>query len=113
MTDREVASYKTSSKGQKVESIQKALIKLGFDLGTYGADGSFSNTTERQVKCSSKTIRRPIRHIPAMMSARLAWNQSQEQVMNGLINEYIYQKGIYKNGGKVSLFFVLVNIIHL
>ncbi|MFG0887694.1 hypothetical protein [Vibrio sp. CJQ_6] len=74
---------------------------MGFDLGTYGADGSFSNTTERQVKCSSKTIRRPIRHIPAMMSARLAWNQSQGQVMNGLINRRkceldVYQKGIYK-----------------
>ncbi|MGF1780115.1 peptidoglycan-binding domain-containing protein [Vibrio fluvialis] len=117
LTDREVASYKTSSKGQKVESIQKALIKLGFDLGTYGADGIFSNTMERQVKCSSKAIRRPIRHIPAMILASLvkwlAWNQFQGQVMNGLINEYIYQKGIYKNGEKFSLFFVLVNIIHL
>jgi type VI secretion system secreted protein VgrG len=50
LADREVASYKTGSKGQKVESIQKALIKLGFDLGTYGADGSFGSTTERQVK---------------------------------------------------------------
>ncbi len=50
LADREVASYKTGSKGQEVELIQKALIKLGFDLGTYGADGSFGNTTERQVK---------------------------------------------------------------
>ncbi|EKO3418998.1 glycoside hydrolase family protein, partial [Vibrio fluvialis] len=50
LADREVASYKTGSKGQEVESIQKALIKLGFDLGTYGADGSFGSTTERQVK---------------------------------------------------------------
>ncbi|UHJ62543.1 hypothetical protein [Vibrio furnissii] len=103
--DREVASYKTSSKGQEVELIQNTLIKLGFDLGTYGADGSFSNTMERQVKCSSKTIRRPIRHIPAMILARLvAWlasGQSQGQVMNGLINRRkceldVYQKGIYK-----------------
>ncbi len=50
LADREVASYKTGSKGQEVELIQKALIKLGFDLGTYGADGSFGSTTERQVK---------------------------------------------------------------
>ncbi|EPG0609239.1 peptidoglycan-binding domain-containing protein [Vibrio fluvialis] len=116
--DREVASYKTGSKGQEVESIQKVLIKLGFDLGIYGADGSFGNTTERLVKCSSKTICRPIRHIPAMMLVRLvawlAWDQSQGQVVNGLINELdVYQKGIYKNGEKFSLFFVLVNIIHL
>ncbi|EOW6613843.1 type VI secretion system tip protein TssI/VgrG [Vibrio fluvialis] len=50
LADREVASYKTGSKGQEVELIQNALIKLGFDLGTYGADGSFGSTTERQVK---------------------------------------------------------------
>ncbi|MCG6400762.1 peptidoglycan-binding domain-containing protein, partial [Vibrio fluvialis] len=50
LADREVDSYKTGSKGQEVELIQKALIKLGFDLGTYGADGSFGTTTERQVK---------------------------------------------------------------
>ncbi|MDT8866459.1 type VI secretion system tip protein TssI/VgrG [Vibrio fluvialis] len=50
LADREVASYKTGSKSQEVELIQNALIKLGFDLGTYGADGSFGSTTERQVK---------------------------------------------------------------
>ncbi|MCG6268030.1 peptidoglycan-binding protein [Vibrio furnissii] len=48
--DREVASYKTSSKAQKVELIQNALIKLRFDFGNYGADGSFGNTTDSQVK---------------------------------------------------------------
>lgn len=48
--DREVASYKTSSKGQEVELIQNALIKLRVDRGHYGADGNFGNTTDRQVK---------------------------------------------------------------
>ncbi|WP_391091644.1 type VI secretion system tip protein TssI/VgrG [Vibrio sp. NH-UV-68] len=50
LANRESHSYKSGSKGQEVEYIQQALIKLGFDLGNAGADGDFGSTTQRQVK---------------------------------------------------------------
>ncbi|WP_172953605.1 bacteriophage T4 gp5 trimerisation domain-containing protein, partial [Vibrio salilacus] len=50
LANRESHSYKSGAKGQEVEYIQQALIKLGFDLGNAGADGDFGSTTQRQVK---------------------------------------------------------------
>lgn len=37
-------------KGDAVEALQKDLIKLGYDLGSYGADGSFGAATQKAVK---------------------------------------------------------------
>jgi peptidoglycan hydrolase-like protein with peptidoglycan-binding domain len=36
--------------GAKVKALQENLIKLGYDLGGYGADGSFGPATEKAVK---------------------------------------------------------------
>lgn len=37
------------SKGANVITLQKYLLELGYDLGRYGADGDFGNTTKSQV----------------------------------------------------------------
>ena len=37
-------------KGSKVKTMQENLIKLGYDLGSYGADGDFGNATQKAVK---------------------------------------------------------------
>ena len=37
-------------KGPKVKTLQENLIKLSYDLGTYGADGDFGTATEKAVK---------------------------------------------------------------
>lgn len=50
LANRESHSYKSGARGQEVEYIQQALIKLGFDLGNAGADGEFGPTTKRQVE---------------------------------------------------------------
>ena len=50
LANRESHSYKSGARGQEVEYIQQALIKLGFDLGNAGADGDFGPTTKRQVE---------------------------------------------------------------
>lgn len=36
-------------KGDRVKQLQKDLLELGYDLGIWGADGSFGSTTERAV----------------------------------------------------------------
>ena len=36
--------------GNDVKELQEALIQLGYDLGSYGADGDFGSSTERAVK---------------------------------------------------------------
>ena len=36
--------------GDDVKALQKALLELGYDLGEYGADGDFGDTTENAVK---------------------------------------------------------------
>lgn len=36
--------------GPAVKALQENLIKLGYDLGTYGADGDFGSTTQKVVK---------------------------------------------------------------
>ena len=41
---------KIGAKGNDVTTIQEALIKAGYDLGSWGADGSFGNATLNAVK---------------------------------------------------------------
>lgn len=41
--------------GAEVKWLQETLIKLGYNLGTYGADGKFGNTTLKQVKAFQKS----------------------------------------------------------
>ena len=36
--------------GSKVKTLQENLIKLGYDLGSYGADGDFGSATQKAVK---------------------------------------------------------------
>lgn len=38
------------SKGGEVEALQSQLMKLGYDLGKWGADGDFGSATESAVK---------------------------------------------------------------
>ena len=37
-------------KGEDVKALQNALLKLGYDLGKYGADGSFGSATDKAVR---------------------------------------------------------------
>lgn len=48
--DNIVAAYKKGDKGSGVKKLQENLIKLGYDLGKYGADGSFGNDTDKAVR---------------------------------------------------------------
>lgn len=41
---------KKGCKGVDVKDMQDALIKLGYDLGSYGADGDFGSDTQKAVK---------------------------------------------------------------
>ncbi len=41
---------KKGSKGAKVKTLQENLIKLGYDVGSWGADGDFGNATYAAVK---------------------------------------------------------------
>ena len=43
-------TLKKGDRGDKVKKLQQDLIKLGYDLGSYGADGSFGGATEKAVK---------------------------------------------------------------
>ena len=45
---------KKGSKGAKVVELQKKLIQLGYNLGSYGADGDFGKTTEQAVLAFQK-----------------------------------------------------------
>jgi hypothetical protein len=38
------------STGEQVKTLQRLLMALGYDMGTYGADGSFGGTTEKRVR---------------------------------------------------------------
>lgn len=38
---------KTGSEGEDVKTLQQYLLRLGYDLGYYGADGDFGSATER------------------------------------------------------------------
>jgi hypothetical protein len=41
---------KKGSKGEQVKTLQRLLICQGYDLGSYGADGSFGGKTEEAVR---------------------------------------------------------------
>jgi len=41
---------KLGNKGESVKGLQNSLIKLGYDLGAYGADGDFGNATDKAVR---------------------------------------------------------------
>lgn len=43
-------NIKRGAKGNEVKSLQRALISLGYDLGSYGADGDFGKATLRALK---------------------------------------------------------------
>ena len=45
--DRTLYNY---TEGEDVQELQKALISLGFDCGSYGADGEFGDCTEMAVR---------------------------------------------------------------
>ena len=45
---------KLGDKGEYVKELQNALIKLGYNLGTYGADGDFGSATDTAVKVFQK-----------------------------------------------------------
>lgn len=48
-------TIKRGSKGDDVKYAQQKLISLGYDLGSYGADGSFGAKTEAAVKAFQKS----------------------------------------------------------
>lgn len=41
---------KTGCEGEDVKTLQEYLLQLGYDVGSYGADGDFGSATERAVK---------------------------------------------------------------
>lgn len=43
-------TLKKGMEGPDVKELQEALIRLGYDLGSYGADGDFGSATDRAVK---------------------------------------------------------------
>jgi peptidoglycan hydrolase-like protein with peptidoglycan-binding domain len=47
-------TLRRGSKGEAVKELQTELIKRGYDLGSYGADGSFGKATEAAVKAFQK-----------------------------------------------------------
>lgn len=49
--DRVLSNY---TEGADVRQMQKALIALGYDLGSYGADGEFGDCTEMAVRAFQK-----------------------------------------------------------
>ena len=42
------------SQGQDVKTMQELLMQLGYDMGSYGADGKFGAVTEKAVKAFQK-----------------------------------------------------------
>jgi hypothetical protein len=48
---------KKGSKGEQVKTLQRLLICQGYDLGKYGADGSFGSATENAVRTYQKTMK--------------------------------------------------------
>lgn len=49
-------TLKKGMEGQDVKELQEALIQLGYDLGSYGADGDFGSITEKRVKDFQKSV---------------------------------------------------------
>ena len=46
----EMNVLKRGAKGDQVKTLQRLLIVEGYDLGSYGADGSFGNATDKAVR---------------------------------------------------------------
>lgn len=47
-------TLKNGSEGEDVKEMQEALIRLGYDLGKWGADGDFGDCTEQAVRAFQK-----------------------------------------------------------
>ena len=50
VTAPQVKVLSNGDRCQEVKTLQENLIKLGYDLGSYGADGAFGSATEKAVK---------------------------------------------------------------
>lgn len=50
----EMTVLKKGSKGEQVKTLQRLLAALGYDLGSYGADGDFGGKTDIAVKAFQK-----------------------------------------------------------
>lgn len=50
----EMAVLKKGSKGEQVKTLQRLLLAFGYKLGGYGADGSFGNATDADVRAFQK-----------------------------------------------------------
>lgn len=53
-TPTEKRELHLGDKGEDVKQLQKDLIELGYDLGTWGADGDFGNATDKAVRAFQK-----------------------------------------------------------
>lgn len=53
-TKQEVRNLKNGCEGEDVKELQKGLIRLGYDLGKWGADGDFGDATEEAVRAFQK-----------------------------------------------------------
>lgn len=50
----EMAVLKKGAKGEQVKTLQRLLMALGYDMKSYGADGSFGGTTDAAVRAFQK-----------------------------------------------------------
>jgi hypothetical protein len=50
----EMQILKKGANGKQVETLQRLLISLGYDLGNYGADGDFGSRTDAAVRAYQK-----------------------------------------------------------
>ena len=50
----EMSVLKKGEKGEQVKTLQRLLLALGYDLGGYGADGSFGGATDKAVRAFQK-----------------------------------------------------------
>lgn len=50
----EMTVLKKGAKGEQVKTLQRLLLALGYDLGGYGADGSFGGATDKAVRAFQK-----------------------------------------------------------
>lgn len=62
MADNDGAGFqmRRGAKGAEVKTLQTGLIRLGYDLGRYGADGDFGQATEAAVKKFQTDNRLPV-----------------------------------------------------
>lgn len=50
----EMTVLKKGSKGEQVKTLQRLLMAMGYNLGGYGADGSFGSATDKAVRAYQK-----------------------------------------------------------